>query len=379
VSLGLLVAASARAALQAAPAEGTVDRLHAEAKAAEARGDVATAIARYESIVQQAPRLGPAYNNLGALYVRTGDFAKAAAVLEKGLTVDPTMASAQALLGFARYQMGAYAESRGPLEAAVKANPKDDHARTMLANTLVKLSEWEAAAAHLQQLSRHKPKDQETWYLLGTVYMRLSEQALARLGEIDPDSALMHQISGEVMESMKNYDGALVEYRKALEKSPGRAGVHYKIGNVYWATSQWEAAAQELEAELKNDAANCLAHWKLGNILLEQNLRPEEAVGDIDKALALCPNLTQARADRGRALLKLGRHDEAVRELLAAEKASPEEPRVHFFLAQAYRGLGRAQDAVAEMQIFAKLQETERAAVAKRAEEVSKLKEQQQR
>ena len=368
-----LLAAQARST----PNASRVDALYAEAKAAQARGDRAEAAARYESIIEIAPRLAAAYNNLGALYIDQAQYGKAADVLEKGLRIEPSAPTTSALLGIARYHLGEYPEARRRLETALRANPEDDHARFVLANDLIKLAEWEAAAEHLQRLAHRQPKDQEAWYLLGTVYMRLSERALARLREIDPDSALVHQVSGEVMESMKNYDGALVEYKKAIEKAPRKPGVHYKLGNLYWTTTQWDAAAEQFRSELANDPGNCLAQWKLGNILLEQNLRPEEALGEIDRALATCPNLTQARVDRGRASLKLSRYDDAVRDLRLAATASPEEPSVHFFLAQAYRALGRGQDARAEMQAFAKLEESERTATAKRAQEALHAKEKQ--
>ena len=59
---------AARAAAQAQTGDnGRIDRLHAEAKAAEARGDIPAAISSYEAILKLAPRLAAAYNNLGAL------------------------------------------------------------------------------------------------------------------------------------------------------------------------------------------------------------------------------------------------------------------------------------------------------------------------
>ena len=355
-----------------------VDRLHADAKAAEARGDIASAIANYESMLKLAPRLAPAYNNLGALYFRQGEFRKAVDVLQRGLAIDPKMSSASALLGMSLYQLADYTAARAPLEKAFVANPNDEHAARFLAHDLIKLAEWEAALAPLQQLARRNPKDQEIWYLLGTAYMALSKQALVTMQQIDPDSALAHQVAGEVMESMKNYDGALVEYRKAVELEPQRRGAHYKLGNLYWTTSQWDAAAREFQAELALDPNHCASQWKLGSILLEQNLRPEQALADIDKALATCPGLTQARLDRGRANLKLGRHDEAIRDLQSAAQQDADEPRVHFFLAQAYRESGRPQDAAAEMKIFSALEEQKRSATAKRADDVTRTQERPQ-
>jgi predicted Zn-dependent protease len=195
------------------------------------------------------------------------------------------------------------------------------------------------------------------------------------MNAIDPNSVLAHEMSGEIMASMKNYDGAVDEFKKAVELAPQLAGTHYELGNAYWNLGDWDAASAQFQLELSNDPHNCMARWKLGNILLEQNARPDEALADTDKALSTCPTLTQARVDHARALLKLNRNQDALPDLEAAVKESPDEPTIHFFLAQAYRALGRAQDAKLEMQTFAKLEENARAATADRAQHVIKNQE----
>jgi tetratricopeptide (TPR) repeat protein len=347
-----------------------VQKLYSEAKGAEARGDLAGAVSHYESLVQIAPHLGAAYNNLGSLYLRQREFKKAAAVLEKGLKIDPKMSSASALLGIAFYEMGDFAAARRSLEAALRANPADSNAELFLANDLLKLGEFERAADHLQQLSRRQPENQEIWYLLGKTHMKLSEQALAKLNALDPDSVWVHQISGEIMEGMKNYDGALIEYKKAVELAPQQAGTHYLLGNAYWSLNMWDAATEQFRAELANDPTNCSAQWKIGNIVLEQHGDSMEALTEIQKALEACPNLMGARVDRARALLRLERPADAIGDLMAAEKADPAEASTHFLLAQAYRALGKPQEAQAEMKVFSKLEESARAKTAERAKSV---------
>jgi tetratricopeptide (TPR) repeat protein len=349
---------------------GRVQKLYVEAKAAEARGDLTAAAADYESLLQIAPRLAPAYNNLGSLYLRQREFKKAAIVLERGLKIDPKMSSASALLGVALYEMRDYAGARRHLEVALRANPKDNNAELFLANDLIKLGEVDGAAPHLHQLSLRQPENQEVWYLLGKVHMRLSEQALSRLNAIDPESVWVHEISGEIMESMKNYDGALLEYKKAVEMAPQQAGTHYLLGNAYWSLKMWDAATEQFRAELANDPANCLAQWKIGNIVLEQHGDPAGALAEVQKALDVCPDLSPARVDRARALIRLDRHGEAVKDLEAAEKADPAEASTHFLLAQAYRAVGRTQEAQAEMKIFSKLGEISRAKTAERAKQL---------
>jgi tetratricopeptide (TPR) repeat protein len=352
-----------------------VQELYGQAKAAQTQGDVATAIARYDEILRIAPRLAPAYNNLGALYFRQRDYRKAADVLEAGLKINPGMPSASALLGISLFEMGDYGKARRRLEAALRANAADNNAEMYLVHDLTKLGDYDAAETHLRQLAGREPKDQEVWYLLAQVHMKLSEQDMAKMNAIDPHSVLAHELSGEMMEAMNNYDGAVVELKKAVEMAPRRPGTHYKLGDAYYSLSQWDSATEQFQAEVSVDPANCMAHWKIGSIVLEKNGSADEALADIDRALSMCPGLTDARAGRARALIKLNRNAEAATDLEAAAKADPAEPSTHFLLAKVYRALGRPQDAQAEMQTFSKLEENARAATAERAQEVIKNKE----
>ena len=62
-------------------------------------------------------------------------------------------------------------------------------------------------------------------------------------------------------------------------------------------------------------------------------------------------------------------------DLKTAEKATPNDPSVHFSLAQAYRALGQRQEAQAELESFQKLDAAARAAAADQAQQAIKNKE----
>jgi tetratricopeptide (TPR) repeat protein len=354
--------------------QADVETRAAEAQALAGQGDLAGAAAKYEEIIKIDPKLGAAYNNLGALYYRQREYGKAVKTLESGLKVDPKMTSASALLGISLYEMADYGKARPALEAALRANPKDGNVQLFLARDLIKSGEFDGAATQLQRLTSRDPQNQEAWYLLAKLHMSLSEQALARMNAIDPNSPLSHELSAEVMESMNNYDGAVVELKKAVNLAPQRAGTHYKLGEAYFSLSQWDSAKDQYAAELALDPANCLAQWKVGSVLLQNGGDPQEAFNDVDKALTACPSLTAARVDRARALGKLNRNPEAVADLEAAVKANPKDPTIHFQLSKAYRAVGRAQESVTEMEAFRKLDEAARSAEAERAAEVIKNK-----
>ena len=374
-AIALLTPARLPAQSDSADKDARVQALYTEAKAAQSRGDLPGAIAKYEQMLHLDRSLAPAYNNLGALYFRQRDYQKAALTLEQGLKVNANMPTAVALLGISLYEMADYSKARPRLEAAVKANPTDANALLFLAKDLNMLGDYQAAALRLGQVAGLQPKNQEVWYLLAKIYMKLSEESLARMNAIDPDSVLSHELSAEVMESMNNFDGALVELKKAVEMAPQRPGTHYKLGDAYFSLSQWDSAAGQFQAELALDPANCRAHWKLGSAILQKDGDPQQALDDINKAFALCPSLNEARLDRARALIKLNRNTEAATDLETTIKTSPADPAPHFLLSKVYRSLGRPQEAQAEMQAFSKLEESARAATAERVHEVLQNKE----
>jgi tetratricopeptide (TPR) repeat protein len=351
-----------------------VQALYTQAKAAQQHGDNAEAIEKYRAMLKLAPHLAPAYNNLGMLYFNEHDYEHAAQVLKHGLELNPDMPTASALLGMSYHEMGDHAQAEPLLEAAVRANPNDDNLQIALARELVALGKYEAATPYLRGYLERNPKDQQAWYLLGKTYLQLSEDALGKINQIDPNSVTAHIVAGEIDESMHNYDGALVEYKKAADLAPQQAGTHEHMGNTFWVTGKWESAESEFAAELKNNPNNCTAMWKLANATLEANGSAEDALSDLNQAIQRCPNLMQAHVDRARALIKLGRQKEALPDLLMAEQDSPKEPSIHFLLSQVYKADGKTAEAHEELRTYADLQREASQAAAGQASDAISIK-----
>lgn len=346
-----------------------VQRLYAEARAAQQHGDAATAIAKYRAMIRLAPHLAPAYNNLGMLYFNEHDYARAVPVLEKGLTLNADMPTATAMLGLSYFEMGENDRAKPLLEKALKANPADDNIQISLAHVLLSLGENQEAIQHLNAYLKRNPKDQEAWYVLGKTYLQMSEEALGKVNQINPNSYVAHEVAGEIDESMKNYDGALVEFKKAVSLAPQQPGTHLRLGNVYWVMGKWQSAQQQFRAELEIAPTDCIARWKLADSILQGNGSNDEALKELNRSIASCPKLMQAHVDRSRALIKLNRQKEALPDLLLAEKSSPDEPSIHFLLASVYRAEGRTAEARQELHTYGELQRQANAAVAERANE----------
>jgi tetratricopeptide (TPR) repeat protein len=351
-----------------------VQNLYAQAKAASQRGDDATAIEKYKAIIKLAPHLAAAYNNLGMLYFNDHDYTRAAEVLERGLQLNSNMPGAAAMLGMSYFQLGKPDKAEPLLEKALRANPKDDQVEMVLVKVLISMRKLPEAVSHLNNYLERNPKSQDAWYILGKTYLQMSEDALKEINEIDPDSVVAHEIAGEIDESMHNYDLALVEYKKAIDKAPNAPGTHMHMGDAFWNMGKWQSAQEEFRAELANDPNNCIARWKLANAILEANDSNEEAYTELNRVIDRCPTLMQARVDRARALVRMGRHSEALPDLLMADKESPREPTIHFLLAAVYRAQGKNAEAQAEMKTYGELQREASAAVAGQANDANAIK-----
>ena len=334
-----------------------VQALYAEARAAQQRNRTAEAIADYRKILKLSPQLGPAYNNLGRLLFNEGRYSEAVKVLKQGLAVAPEMAPAQVMLGASYLHLGELQQALMPLEAGIKAMPEDRFARLSLARVEMGLEHPQKALTQLDALLAAAPKDQEAWYLAGKLHLQLSQEAFTRVQALDPNSALAHQMEGEVMESMQNTPGAVAAYKQAIAAAPADPAPLQHLAELYWQTGDWAHARERYAALLAMEPGNCIAHWHLANALDELAQPVEEGLKQVDEALRQCPSLAQARAERARLLLRLGRPSEALPELLAAEKAAPDEPAVQQMLAQAYRATGDRPRAEAAQQRFIAIQQ----------------------
>lgn len=351
-----------------------VQQLYAEAHNAQQQGDVSTAIEKYRAMIHLAPHLAAAYNNLGMLYFNQHDYPHAEQILERGLRLNPNMPTAIAMLGMSYVETGDDQKAIAPLEAAVRTHPDDNLAEMTLARALIRLGKYDQAVEYLHRYTQRNPKDQQGWYLLGKTYLQLSEDSLGRINQIDPNSVVAHEVAGEIDESMHNYDGALVEYKKAVDMAPHRPDTHMHLANAYWSISKWDSARTEFQAELENDPNNCTARWKLGNSILEANGSATDALDELNKAIERCPSLMQARVDRARALIKLNKQSEALPDLLMAEKDSPNEPSIHFFLSSVYRSQGKTAEAQQEIHTYGRLQRQASEAVSSQADAAISIK-----
>jgi tetratricopeptide (TPR) repeat protein len=346
--VSVLLFVIATGASRTALAQDPIQSLYTEAQAAKARGDTGAAIEKLRAILKLNPTLAPVYHNLGVLYFEHGKLHEASQAFQSGLQQDPNMSGSLVPLGISFYQMGQLEKAREMLEKAVKLKVEDPSAQLYLGRTLFDLGQQEAGVAVLQGAIRQSPKDSRILYELGQMHLKVATGILKKLENLDPDSYLVHLIHAQMMEGMENYEGALVQYKKAAAKEPSLPYAHYNIGNVYWLMRKWDEASVEFKLEIAAYPYDCLAYGQLGNILARNHGDATQARSYVKKALDLCPNLSQARTDFGLLLADGGEYDKAIEQYKRAAELTPEDDGVHLLLGRAYQKLGRAEEAKAE-------------------------------
>jgi FG-GAP-like repeat/ASPIC and UnbV len=96
-------------------------------------------------------------------------------------------------------------------------------------------------------------------------------------------------------------------------------------------------------------------HRNLGKAYYENPVTQIKAVDEFKEALTLAPESTRDRVNLGLALLRVGKTDEGMAELLKAQKEDPSIPHTWFNLGIAYKKQFKHQDAIEQLQGMLKL------------------------
>jgi tetratricopeptide (TPR) repeat protein len=161
-----------------------------------------------------------------------------------------------------------------------------------------------------------------------------------------PDSAEAHALLGIAYRTMGTPDvigEAVAELRQALALDPKLAPARYYLANIYLDLGRTERAREELQTALEQLPGNAQFLTLLAEV--ERQLKnPGRSVELLAQALAADPSSAQARYYRGLALLDLGRAADAIGELEGVVKGGEKRAEVHLSLGAAYLDAGRIDE-----------------------------------
>jgi tetratricopeptide (TPR) repeat protein len=253
--------------------------------------------------------------SLGWTLAQAGLYERAEAFLTQALTLQPANFRFLYDLGVVALYGGRYERARDVLEKAIRQQPENPDALYSLAFVYNALQQPEPALRLLAQAARLAPKRADVLRLIAVTTGELSA---------DEDSAAAWD---RYLELVPNDDIA--------RRERGFARTHIR---------EFESGIADLEWYIARHPEDPIGYYQLG--LAQSNSDPTKGIESLNRALALKPGFTAARAARGALHYVQGNPEAAVPDLEAATAGEPSNGLILDRLGQAYRALDRLEDAI---------------------------------
>jgi len=343
--------AAARAGQAAAP-----QMLRQDAMALENEGRNAEAETAWRAVSKVQPASAEPYAHMGLLEARQEHYKEAVPFYRKALALNPRMPGLRLNLGLALFKDGELKQSLvefTPLLKAAPAGSADAQRLTILvAMAHYGVGEYAQAVPYLKTAAVADAQNLPLrlalahsclWSKQYSCVMDVYHEILT----LNAESAEADMLAGEAQDELKEYDGAITEFRAAAKANPKEPNVHFGLGYLLWTQRQYPEAAQEFQAELANDPNNAQATAYLADADIQLN-HPELAQPLLEKVAKTDPGLALAHLDLGILYTDGGRQADALRELSLAVKLTPDDVNVHWRRGRLLKAMGKKDAAKAE-------------------------------
>jgi tetratricopeptide (TPR) repeat protein len=289
-------------------------------------------------VVDPAARSPQLLAGVAALRERRGD--EAVRQLEAASASLPSSPEAHRILGVVYRANGRLAESINQFEAAVRLAPRSERARLALGSALMEAGRLEEAASVHRETIALLPASGDARWALAVVFEQLRRWQEA-IGALEPATALTvmagkTHLYWKIAQLAHAYNRdyprviALIASRNWLVLNEPLS--HKDLGLAYHRAGRDEEALAELLMATLLGAEDGEMLSAMGQIHLAAG-RLEQAEARSRRAVALDPELPQARYVFGITLKRLGRNTEATEQLAAFKRlreAALEEQRRQF-------------------------------------------------
>jgi tetratricopeptide (TPR) repeat protein len=137
--------------------------------------------------------------------------------------------------------------------------------------------------------------------------------------------ALPHNGMGNVLFEKRDYDAAIVEYKKAIHLEAHDPLPHNGLGNALAGKREYDAAMVEFKEAIRLDPSLALPHSGMGNVLRLKK-QYDAAMVEFKEAIRLDRNFAFAYANLGLTYRQLGKFDASIDSFRKAAKMMPNHP-----------------------------------------------------
>lgn len=263
-------------------------------------------------------------------------------------------------LGIAYYRTSKLVPAEKAFTQAMADDPNDMESVQMRGLTLYRLGRPADAIPFLERVKQWTPNaNADANYVLGLCYLNSqrfddARKAFANQFAVSPDSGAAYLLMGKMLMQANLPDAAAQSAKKALQLTPGIALAHFLLGEFYLFKSDAGQALNEFEQERKINPVNAAIYDRLGDVYTRTG-QYDLAQESLAKAISLDTSSTGPFIQMGKVLLRRNDPRTSLMYLQHAEKMDPSNYITHTLLGQAYRSLGREEEAKKELDIASKI------------------------
>jgi tetratricopeptide (TPR) repeat protein len=359
----ILLSAAACAALlvpHAAAQDADPRALFEDGVNARQRGDYGLAIQQFRRVVKLAPKLLPAWINLGVVLVQEGQFEEAIEAYHAALAIDPHNQQVKLFLGLAYFKKGDGADAAKLFEELSQADPKNLRLATLLGASYLQSGESGRALALLAPLAATAGDDGDFLWAYGSALIaggRLREgvDVLERFAR-HSNSAEAWLLAGQTLYHLNEFIRAKDDVETAASLNPNLPGVQTALGQARERNADYQGAIQAFGKASAQNPRDFDAWLGLGgDQYFQRDL--DGARASLKQALALDPTSAPARYALALVEKALSQPEAAAADLEVAVKTKPDWLEAHVQLAALYFQLHRTADGAREREIVDRLSE----------------------
>jgi predicted Zn-dependent protease len=264
------------------------------------------------------------------------------------------------LEGLAFYAENELRSADTAFASSLKENPQDLEAEQMRGLTLVRLGR-PADAIPLLEASKGAPGSKaDPNYVLALCYMDTrryddARHAFAAQYGFAPDAAASYLVAARMFLRREYLPVAQASAEKSLQLDPALPLAHELLGEIALAANHLDEAIAQFEQEKLRNPLEGSTYDRLGDAYLRA-ARYDDAQRVLQQAILLEPNSTGPYILLGKTMLKKADPVAAATYLQHADQMDPANYMTHSLLGQAYRAMGRSEDAGRETATAQKLQ-----------------------
>jgi tetratricopeptide (TPR) repeat protein len=288
-------------------------------------------------------RLAESLNGMVEAYELQEDFASAGSVYRRVLSIRWSPPSGKGnpatvslvdsfaeLLSLAYYRGSEFGNALTKYQSALNESPSSEPLYLAMSSMLVKAELTAEAEEVMKRAVRLFPESRRLRYKEAEMYrdsgkMRKALEVFEEASRMKAPASMtperdsqqlsfIYQRIGGINTDLTQFDAAIAAYKKAMEISPKNADARIALGDAYLRGNLSMEARSEFAKVMSAYPDRALPLYRYADACLKMG-DFSEAAAAAEKALKIDPQERRARYVRGTALMRLGRSDEAQKEL----------------------------------------------------------------